>query len=409
MGQSAAPAASQVPTGCAKERWMTRPDTKVPPLLAAQTVDARAAETGVLRVDLDAIAGNWRALAERVAPAACGAVVKADAYGLGVGRILPALAAAGCGTFFVATPREAAEARALNSRVRIFVLDGLFPGSADDILAASAIPCLASMAELEEWSGFARRIGVRLPAALHLDSGLNRLGLPKGEVQRLAGRLELLEPLDLVLVMSHLASADDPSDPANAAQREAFVALRALLPRAPASLAASDGLMLGPAFHFDLVRPGYALYGGQAFRGERAPVSTAVSLHARVLQVRDIAAGDAVGYSGAWRATRASRIATIAAGYADGFARTASASNGVPGGSVNVHGARLPIVGRISMDLVTVDVTDCPVPVARGDLAELIGPALPLETAGAEARTIGYEVLTRLGRRFQLVYVGGGA
>lgn len=368
-----------------------------------------ASETGVLRIDLDAIAGNWRSLSDQVRPAECGAVVKADAYGLGIARVLPALVAAGCKSFFVATPGEATEARAIEGSARIFVLDGLFPGAADAVLGAGAIPCLASLAEVEEWSAHARRIGARLATALHVDSGLNRLGLPAAEVAKLVSRPDLLASLDVVLVMSHLASADDPADPTNAAQHHAFEDLRRMLPRAQASLAASDGLMLGGAFHFDLVRPGYALYGGQAFRGGRSPVAAVVSLFTRVLQVRDVVPGGAVGYSGSWRASRPSRIATLAIGYADGYARSASAASGSPGGSVVIHGARLPVVGRVSMDLITVDVTDCPVPVTRGDVAEVLGATLPLETVGAEARTIGYEVLTRLGQRYSRVYVGGGA
>jgi alanine racemase len=387
---------------------MTLPETKPLPSLEAATA-IPASETGVLRIDLGAIAGNWRALQARVAPAECGAVVKADAYGLGIARVLPALARAGCRTYFVATPREAAEARQLSAGARIFVLDGLFEGGAADILASGAIPCLASFAEVEEWSAHARRIGARLGTALHVDSGLHRLGMPAADVQRLVGEASLLDCLDVVLVMSHLASADDPADAANSAQHEAFERLRKMLPAAQSSLAASDGLMLGRPFHFDLVRPGYALYGGQAFRGARAPVAPAISLYVRVLQVRDVAPGGAVGYSGTWRAARPSRIATLAAGYADGLARTASATNGTPGGSVIIHGTRLPIVGRVSMDLVTVDVTDCPVPVMRGDAAEVIGPSLPLEMVGAQARTIGYEVLTRLGRRFERIYAGNGA
>jgi alanine racemase len=387
---------------------MTLPETKPLPSLEAATA-IPASETGVLRIDLGAIAGNWRALQARVAPAECGAVVKADAYGLGIARVLPALSRAGCRTFFVATPREAAEARQLSAGARIFVLDGLFEGGAADILASGAIPCLASFAEVEEWSAHARRIGARLGTALHVDSGLHRLGMPAADVQRLVGEASLLNCLDVVLVMSHLASADDPADAANSAQHEAFERLRKMLPAAQSSLAASDGLMLGRPFHFDLVRPGYALYGGQAFRGARAPVAPAVSLYVRVLQVRDVAPGGAVGYSGTWRAARPSRIATLAAGYADGLARTASATNGTRGGSVIIHGTRLPIVGRVSMDLVTVDVTDCPVPVMRGDAAEVIGPSLPLEMVGAQARTIGYEVLTRLGRRFERIYAGNGA
>ena len=386
---------------------MTLPEPK--PLPPAETATVPVSETGVLRIDLAAIASNWRALRARVAPAECGAVVKADAYGLGVAHVLPALARAGCRSFFVATPREAAEARQLDASARIFVLDGLFEGGAGDILAAGAIPCLASLAEVDEWSAHAQRIGARLATALHVDSGLHRLGMPAADVQRLAARPDLLSALDVVLVMSHLASADDPSEPANALQHQAFERLRRLLPSAQASLAASDGLMLGRPFHFDLVRPGYALYGGQAFHGSRAPVAPAVSLHVRVLQVRDVGPGSAVGYSGTWRAARPSRIATIAAGYADGVARTASADSGRAGGSVVIHGARLPIVGRVSMDLVTVDVTDCPVAVRRGDVAEVIGPSLPLETVGTEARSIGYEVLTRLGRRFERVYAGSSA
>lgn len=403
-----AAAPSQLMQGYAKHVGMT---LSKPPksFVSAETEIFPPGETGLLRIDLDAIAGNWRALAKRVAPAECGAVVKADAYGLGVARILPALKAAGCRSFFVATPREAAEARLLDSGARIFILNGLFPGAADAVLSAGAIPCLASLAEVEEWSAHAHRVGARLTTALHVDSGLHRLGLSAQEVGALVDRPDLLASLDVVLVMSHLASADDPTDPANLMQHDAFERLRSILPRAQASLAASDGLMLGPAFHFDLVRPGYALYGGQAFRGARAPVSPVVALLTRVLQVREAAIGEAVGYSGSWRAARSSRIATLAAGYADGFARAASGGDGVAGGSVIIHGARLPVVGRVSMDLITVDVTDCPLPVARGDIAEVIGAKLPLEIVGAEARTIGYEVLTRLGQRYSRVYTGGGS
>ncbi len=368
-----------------------------------------ASATGVIRIDLGALAANWAALAARVAPAECGAVVKADAYGLGAAQVIPALDRAGCRTFFVATPDEAQDARRFAPSSRIFVLDGLFPGGADALLAASAIPCLASLPEIREWSAHARRIGARLATAMHVDSGLNRLGLSERDVQDIAGDAGLREPLDIVLVMSHLASADDPDDASNARQLLAFEAARRALPMGQASLAASDGLMLGPQFHFDLVRPGYALYGGQAFRGARAPVEPVVSVWVRVLQVRDVPRGGAVGYSGTWRAPRDSRIAILAAGYADGTARAASATNTDIGGSVVLHGVRCPIVGRVSMDLITVDVTAVQHPVERGDAAQLLGPALALEAVGAEGRTIGYETLTRLGHRFARTYVGGTA
>lgn len=364
--------------------------------------------TGIITVDLDALQANWCALAERVAPAECAAVVKADAYGLGAAEVIPALELAGCRTFFVATPEEARAARLLTSKARIFALDGLFPEAAPLLVAADVAPVLASLAEVEEWAAEARRQERRLPAALQIDSGLNRLGLAHDEIKALVNEPGLLDALDVQLVMSHLACADDPDHPHNAKQRTAFNRRRALLPALQASLAASDGLMLGPAFHYDLVRPGYALYGGQAFRGESTPVSPVVTVQARVLQVRTLKAGDSVGYSATWQATRPTRLAIIAAGYADGFARALSATSGRKGGVVMIGGQKAPVVGRVSMDLITVDVTDIAGEVHRGDLATLIGPGLTIEAMGRTAGTIGYEVLTRLGARFVRRHTGGG-
>ena len=364
--------------------------------------------TGLITIDLDAVQANWRALAALVAPAECAAVVKADAYGLGAAKIVPGLARAGCRTFFVATPEEGHAARLLVPEARLFALDGLFPGAAPLLLGADVAPVLSSLAEVEDWAREAARVGRPLPAALQIDSGLNRLGLPESEVQALAAQPALLGALDLRLVMSHLASADDPADPNNEAQRAAFERRRALLPPAPASLAASDGLMLGPDYHFDLVRPGYALYGGQAFRGGATPVSPVVTVRARVLQVRTLETGSSVGYSATWRARRPTRIAVIAAGYADGIARALSAPSDTAAAMVVVAGQRAPIVGRVSMDLITVDVTDVAGEIRRGDLATLIGPGLTIEAMGTAAGTIGYEVLTRLGPRFVRQYTGGG-
>lgn len=363
--------------------------------------------TGVVVVDAGQVAMNWLALKRLVAPADCAAVVKADAYGLGVAAIVPALVRAGCTTFFVATPDEAAEVRLLARDSEIFVLDGAVPGSEALLDDIRAVPVLASLAEVKAWAKGAEEKRRPRPAALNLDTGLNRLGLSEAEVLELQRDKRTLAALDLRLVMSHLASADDPDDPKNAAQRARFEKLKAMLPYARASLAASDGLMLGKPFHYDLVRPGYALYGGQAFRGGPAPVAPAVRVAARILQVREVPAGGTVGYSGTWTATRPARIAIVAAGYADGFARTASAPQGHPGGEVRVGGTLAPIVGRVSMDLITVDVTDVPAGADRGAAVELIGPGLTIEQAGQRAGTIGYEVLTRLGRRFKRVYVGG--
>jgi alanine racemase len=364
-----------------------------------------ATSTGLITIDLAALAANWRALAALVAPAECGAVVKADAYGLGAAHVIPVLATAGCRTFFIATPAEAHEARKLAPDARIFALDGLVSGAADDLLAAGAIPVLSSMPEVHEWVALAAERRKRLAAAIHIDSGLNRLGLAAREVQELARDAKALSRIEIALVMSHLASADDPADSKNEQQRKIFDKLRGILPKAPASLAASDGLMLGRAYHLDLVRPGYALYGGQAWRGGETPVRPVVRVQARILQVRDVAPGETVGYSATWMAARMSHIAVVAAGYADGFFRSGSAPGAHAGAVVGIGGRLAPVVGRVSMDLITVDVTDiAPLP-QRGDLVDVVGPGLTIEAMGHRAGTIGYEVLTSLSRRFERVYV----
>lgn len=363
--------------------------------------------TGVITIDLDRLAANWSALAALVKPAQCAAVVKADAYGVGAWQVIPKLAREGCRAFFVATLAEAVAARRLAPDADIYVLDGTMPGTAAEFSAAGVRPVLSTLADVREWAQHCREREVRHPAALHIDSGLNRLGLSVAEVQAIADDAGLREAFDLKLVMSHLASADDPIDPKNEQQRLAFDERRALLPPAPASLAASDGLMLGPYFHYDLVRPGYALYGGQASRASAAPVAPIVKVSVRVLQVAEVGQGETVGYSATYAIDKPSRIATIAAGYADGVARSLSATNGEGGGFVAIRGTLAPIVGRVSMDLITVDVSDVPgAPVERGDWVDLIGPDITIEAMGANARTIGYEVLTRLGPRFHRIYLG---
>jgi alanine racemase len=369
-----------------------------------------------ITVDLAALAGNWRALANLLGQARCAAVVKADGYGLGAARVIPTLAQAGCQTFFVATLAEAAEARALAPTAEIYALDGLLAGSAAPFAALGLRPVLSSLEEVREWANFCRdQGGTRYPAALHIDSGLNRLGLSAAEIAAAVATPGLLEAFETTLIMSHLASADEATDPKNEAQRRAFLANAAGLPAAPRSLAASDGLLLGSPYHFDLVRPGYALYGGQPSRAFRAPVAPVVTVEARVLQVRDVAQGETVGYSATWTAQRPSRVAILAGGYADGIGRSSSATNIASGGAVAFGGRLAPIVGRVSMDLITVDVTDlsatdansisAPRPPQRGDMAEIVGPTLSLEDVGRAGGTIGYEVLTRLSRRAERIYL----
>jgi alanine racemase len=375
------------------------------------TVNARmsgtlASATGTITVDLTQIAANWRALAGRVAPARCAAVVKADAYGLGAERVITALAQAGCTTFFIATPDEAEIARKLAPNAHIYALDGLVGGAGAAFAHQGVKPVLSTLDDVAAWSALCRARGEPLAAALHIDTGLNRLGLPVRHVRRLASDPDTLSSLRLELVMSHLASADNPRDPKNRDQLLAFETLSALFPRVPRSLAASDGLMLGPAYHFDIVRPGYALYGGQASQLAPAPVKPAVRVAARILAVADVAPGETIGYSATWRTKRPSRIATIAAGYADGVPRSASAPDGRPGGQVMIGNHVAPLVGRVSMDLITVDVTDVPEDAIRpGEFATLIGDGLSIEDAGFAAGPIGYEILTRLGPRFTRLYV----
>lgn len=365
-----------------------------------------AGATGLVTIDLGRIAANWRALARLVAPAECAAVVKADAYGLGAARVIPALVKAGCQTFFIATPPEAEEARARAPNAALYALDGLIPGAERDFVRLGVRPVLSSLHEAETWVALGKSAGRRRPAGLHIDSGLNRLGLVARDVRRFAADATLRDGFDLTLVMSHLASADNPADPKNREQLLAFETLSAVLPRAPRSLAASDGMMLGKSYHFDLVRPGYAVYGGQASQTNPAPVMPAVAVAAQILAVNDVAPGETVGYGASWRAERPSRIATIAAGYADGVPRSASSDGGRCSGQVKIGHALVPIVGRVSMDLITADVTDLnPSAAQPGALATLIGPSLTIEDAGFAAGTIGYELLTRLGRRFTRVYI----
>ncbi len=376
----------------------------------ADTLKLGSGETGRISIDLDAIARNWHSLSETVEPAECAAVVKADAYGLGAARIVPVLTQAGCTTFFVATLKEAAEIKPLVAEGRIFVLDGVLPGSAPSLAELGIIPVLSTLEEINDWSQEAKRSNHKLPAALHIDSGLNRLGLSAGDVVRLTQDQTIFDTIQVDLVMSHMASADQPDAPENQAQLTTFGLCRALLPNAPASLAASDGLMLGSAFYFDLVRPGYALYGGQAFQGAKTPVEPVVEVTTKILQIRSLTKGETVGYSASFCAPMDMTIAILAAGYADGIPRSASVATGETGGAVAIDGHVAPLVGRVSMDLIAVNVSQVPnYLLARGGNVEVIGPTCTLDLVGRAANTIGYEILTRLSPRFERVYQQQGA
>ena len=360
---------------------------------------------GTLKVDLTALQHNWRTFRDLAAPAECGAAVKADAYGLGVRQVAPALWAAGCRTFFVALTSEALELRELLPDATIYVLNGLAPGATPILHNGQIRPCLCSLDEVHEWADYCVSAGVKLPAALHIESGINRLGLTAHDVKQLAEQTDLLEAFELCLVMSHLASGDDPDAASNVEQISEFDRLRHMLPEAPASLANSPGTLLGPDFHFDLVRPGVGLYGGNSHLAAPGAIRPVAHLSSQLIQIRQVRKGEGVGYGGTWRAARDCRIAVIPIGYADGYRRTLSSDPHQPDAHVWIAGYLAPVVGRVSMDMITVDVTDIPAKFAqRGAEVELLGANISADELAARAGTISYEIFTGLGSRFARVY-----
>lgn len=361
---------------------------------------------GTLTIDLPAIEANWRALAHQALTVECAAVVKANAYGLGLEPVTTTLAKAGCKTFFVADLAEARRVRASTGDATIYVLDGCTPEGSPAFIALNARPVINSMTELAEWDAFVTAQNWQGGAALQVDTGMNRLGISPEEAAALAPRTQT-ENHGITLLMSHLACAEIADHPLTASQIALFRELRGLYRGIPASLANSAGIFLGDSVLCDLARPGAALYGINPTPGRPNPMRGVVELAGRILQIRGVAEGQTVGYGATWTAKRASRVAVVAAGYADGLPRAASASDGVPGGAAIVAGKPCPFAGRISMDLVCIDITDlADGAVHRGDLATFIGAGIAIDDFAASAGTIGYEVLTRLGMRCHLIYRG---
>lgn len=364
---------------------------------------------GLLTIDLDAVAANWRLLRDRVTGGDCAAVCKADAYGLGAGPVATRLAREGCRHFFVAHLDEAIALRpilaAAGSDAPIYVLNGLIPNAVADYLADRLVPVLNSLGEVEAWSAAAKARGRRLAAVLNIDTGMARLGLPPDEAETLAAAPERLDGIALACVMSHLACAYDRTNPLNAQQLAAFRGWRARLPAVPASFANSSGIFLGPDYHFDLARPGASIYGLAPLGDESNPMAQVVRLQGRILQIRFVDRGMTVGYGATHRFTRPSRLATVAVGYGDGYLRSLGNA-----GSGFVGDIRVPVVGRVSMDLVTFDVTDAPEAATRpGAMIDLLCDRHPADALASQAGTIGYEILTALGRRYHRRYVGTGA
>src|SRR5882757_932146 len=387
--------------GLAGEGTLLSPDAN----LAA----ALSSANGVLTVDLDAIVANWRKLEKTAVPAECGGVIKADAYGCGVEPVARALASAGCKTFFVATLEEARAARVAVPSAAIYVLDGFFQNTGDAYAKVDAKPVIGDLNELAEWDVFCRRSGWAGGAAIHIDTGMNRLGLTLTEAPGIIPRINAGDH-GITLVMSHLACAEQLNHPLNARQLASFREIASLFSNVPASLANSSGAFLGAAFQFDLMRPGAALYGINPTPEADNPMQPVVDLKARIVQIRNIEKGDGVGYGGTWSARRPTRLAIVSAGYADGYFRAGGSNDGTRGAEVVVAGKRCPVAGRISMDLLAVDITDLPSnSVRRGHMVTLLGEGITVDELAHHFGTIGYEVLTSLGPRYARVYKGGEA
>jgi len=372
------------------------------------TDDSDTHDTAILTIDLAALADNYRNLRDRTRPAECAAVVKADAYGLGMVQAASVLWRAGCRTFFVATIAEAIDLRILLPDAVIYVLNGVLAGTAATFQEHGLRPVLNSANEVRDWADYCAHVRKALPCAVHLDTGMNRLGLSAADVDEIRDGAGLWQTLALSLVMSHLACADDHTHAKNAHQRARFDAVRAKLPEALTSLANSAGILLGPDYHYDLVRPGVALYGGHPQRQGESPFRAVVHLMGRILQIRHAAQGESVGYGATRTLQRPTRIAVVSAGYADGLFRALSAGDGETGLTAYLGPYAAPVLGRVSMDLVSVDITDVPEAFCqRGAWVELLGPNVSAHTMAAQAGTIDYEVLTSLGNRATRRYIGG--
>jgi alanine racemase len=361
----------------------------------------------VLSIDLQALQANYRYLAKKAGKAECGAAVKGNAYGIGIGPGSQALWAAGCRTFFVARPMEGEELRGLLSEATIYVLDGLFPGQAEFYARHKLRPALISIAEAREWADFGRRYGSKLPCSLHVDTGINRLGLTMAEFDAIIADEFLMAGLNISLLMSHLACADQPKHRMNKLQGERFKSLRKKLPHVQASLANSSGIFLGKGFTHDLVRAGIGLYGGNPTPAKKNPMKAVAKLEGTIIQSRNVKKGETVGYSATWKAPRDSRIAILGAGYKDGVPRQLSSKKPNGPAQVWIAGKRCPIIGRVSMDMMAIDITALkPSQAKAGARAEILGPHLAIDEAAKWAGTISYELLTHLGNRYARLYYG---
>lgn len=355
-----------------------------------------------LTIDLSAIRANYRKIRALAGSARTAAVVKADAYGLGARTIVQDLLTEDCKDFFVAHPEEAFDLPALPPGVRLFILHGPSEGSAANIANAGIIPVLNHEGQRSDYSAYARKLGRKLPVALHIDTGMTRLGFSIADMERLCDNPDAFAPFDVALVMSHLACADLPDDPMNDQQRRAFEKIRARFSNIPASLANSAGCFLGANYHCDLTRPGIALYGGNPIAPRSNPMQEVIQITGKILQTHFVDTPKTVGYGATRLMPKGARIATVAIGYADGYLRALSNT-----GFAVIDGIHVPVVGRVSMDLITLDISNLAEERAvPGTEVTLLGGGVPVDQLAHQAGTIDYEFLTRLGHRFKRQYIG---
>jgi len=358
--------------------------------------NTRVLSSGIMSIDLDALARNYRALREAAAQSACGSVVKANAYGLGIGPVAKRLWEEECRHFFVASMQEGTELRSLLPEAQIFVFEGVLEGGAVSLIDAELIPVLNSIEQIRHWL----IAGAGRPAAIHLDTGMSRLGMTDEEVHEI-GRTGLLEGLETKYVLTHLACAEEPTHPLNAQQVRDFARLLDLFPDARTSIGGSAGILLGPEFQGDLVRAGIALYGGNPFIDGESPMEPVVTLQGVVLQMRTVIRQQTVGYGATHTIRSGGRLATVGVGFADGYPRTLGNR-----GIAHVAGIDVPVVGRVSMDMITLDVSGvAPSDIRPGDTVELLGRNVLLDNLARTAGTIGYDILTGLGTRWQRRYI----
>jgi alanine racemase len=352
--------------------------------------------SGLVEVNLSALKSNWLALKAAAHGAEVAAPIKGEAYGLGAEPCAKALWQVGCRSFYVARPLEGQALRAVLPEASITVLDGLYPDQAGFYVKHGLIPAITTPAQAAEWA----KDGQGNPATLHVDTGINRLGL---SVAQYSSILTEFPKLNIAFVMSHLACSDEPKHPLNELQRQRFDDVRAIAPYIKASFANSSGIFLGKAYAHDQVRPGIALYGGNPLPGHPNPMQAVATLKARVMQIRDMSPGETLGYAATWSPNHPAKTALLGAGYRDGVPRKLSSQRTDGPAQIFLNGKRCPIVGRVSMDMMGVDVTG--VDAEPGDWAEIFGKNIPVDEASAWAQTISYELLTHLGSRYARLYV----